>query len=135
MSVRLVPEFNAQTADARVREMEQVEKHMRICILVHKGFEMAATISPSEPLLAEAARQYMSTYSSRFNMQACLLEHLTTMGLDKGERGELVAQVLLILAADKACEEHLAIVGKQPPSSIVTPYMRASYCTLAPNRR
>jgi hypothetical protein len=92
--------------------MEQVEKYMRVCILIHKGFETAVTISPSEPLLAEAARQYMSTHSS-FNMPASLLEHLTTMGLDKGDQGELVAQILLILAADKACEEHLAIAGKQ----------------------
>ncbi|KIL64400.1 hypothetical protein M378DRAFT_163135 [Amanita muscaria Koide BX008] len=104
MSVRLALEFNAQTTEARACEMEQVEKYMRVCILVHKGFETAVTISPSEPLLAEAAR-HSSIFS--FNMPASLLEHLTKMGQDKGDRGELVAQVILILAADKACEEHL----------------------------
>ncbi|KAM6504148.1 hypothetical protein JOM56_001091 [Amanita muscaria] len=104
MSVRLALEFNAQTTEGRACEMEQVEKYMRVCILVHKGFETAVTISPSEPLLAEAAR-HSSIFN--FNMPASLLEHLTKMGLDKGDRGELVAQVILISAADKACEEHL----------------------------
>ena len=113
MSVRFALEFNAQTTEGHAREMEQVEKHMRVCILIHKGFETAVTISPSEPLLAEAARQYMTTHSSRFNTAASLLEHLTTMGLDKGDRGELVAQVILILVADKACEKHLATAGEQ----------------------
>lgn len=113
MSVRLALEFNAQTTEARACELEQVEKYMRVCIRIHKGFETAVTISPSEPLLAEAARQHMSAHSSRINLPASLLEHLTTMGLDKGDRGELVAQVILILAADKACEEHLAISGNQ----------------------
>src|SRR5262249_24080001 len=111
MSVRLALEFNAQTTEARAYEMEQVEKHMRVCILVHKGLDTAVTISPSEPILAEAARQYMSTYG--FDMPASLLEHLTTMGLDKGDRGELAAQLILILAADKACEKQLATAGEQ----------------------
>ena len=115
MSVRLALEFNAQTTDARAREMEQVEKYMRVCIVVHQGFETAVTISPSEPLLAEAARQYMSASSLKFNTPACLLEHWTTMGLGKGDRGELVAQVLMISAADKACAEHLNIAHKQFP--------------------
>ena len=113
MSVWLALEFNAQTTEAPAHETEHVEKYMHVCILIHKGFETAVMISPSEPLLAEAARQYMSTYSSTFNMPASLLEHLTTMGLDKGDWGELVAQVILILAANKACEKHLATAGEQ----------------------
>jgi hypothetical protein len=114
MSVRLALEFNAQTTEARAHEMEQVEKYMRICIVAHNGFEAAVLmISPSEPLLAEAARQCMSAYNLTFNMPTSLLEHLTTMGLDKRDRGELVAQVILILAADKACKKHLATASKQ----------------------
>ncbi|KIL57284.1 hypothetical protein M378DRAFT_396218 [Amanita muscaria Koide BX008] len=61
----------------------------------------------------------MTARSSTFNMPASLLEHLTTMGLDKGDRGELAAQVILILAADKACEEHLAIAGEQLSTPMV----------------
>jgi hypothetical protein len=104
MSVRLGLEFNAQTTEARTREMEQVEKHMRVRMF--DGFETAVTTSPSEPLLAEAARRFMSA-GPPFNMPSSLLEQLETMGLVKGDRGELVAEVLLILAADKAIEAHL----------------------------
>src|ERR1700759_3384557 len=115
MSVRLGLQFDAQTTEARVREMEQVEKHMRVCILADNGFKPPVTISPSEPLLAEAARRYMSQSSSIFNMPAGLLEHLTILSLGKGGRGRLVAQVLLILAADKACGVRLATPDPNPP--------------------
>jgi hypothetical protein len=104
MSVRLALQFNAVTADARRREREQVESHMRVCIMVHKGFESAVTVSPSEPLLAEAARHAMARGS--FDLPASLAQELQTPGIAKGYRGELAALVILILAIDAAIKNH-----------------------------
>jgi len=63
--------------------MEQIERYMRVRVHVPEGFETAVTMSPSEPLLAETSRQFMSA-DPPFNIPASLLEQLETMGLDKG---------------------------------------------------
>jgi len=85
----------------RARELEQVEKYMRVCLLVHDGFETGVTISPSEPILAEAARRLMIEPAA-FDVPRSLLQQLEKPGLDKGNRGELIAELLLILASDAA---------------------------------
>lgn len=55
MAVRLALEFNATTLESQNRERTQVEKHMRVCLVMNPGFENAVTIAPSGPLLAQAA--------------------------------------------------------------------------------
>jgi hypothetical protein len=80
--------------ETRARELEQVEKYMRICIAVHEGFKMAVTISPSELLLSEASRFLMAKYGS-FDVPCFLLEQLEKPGLDEGDQGELVAELIL----------------------------------------
>jgi hypothetical protein len=60
------------------------------------------TISPSEPLLAEAA---FLTMTSKLNMDLVptkLLEHIDSSYLDPGNKGEVIAALLLLLARDKA---------------------------------
>ena len=99
MAVRLALEFNATTLVSHMKEREQVEKHMRVCLLVHEGFETAVTIAPSEPLLAEGAFLIMRDQEA-FNLPLTLLKELEGPGLDKGDRGELICLVLLTLARD-----------------------------------
>ncbi|KAF8637024.1 hypothetical protein AX17_003093 [Amanita inopinata Kibby_2008] len=101
MSVRLALEFNSTSMRVRARELEHVEKHMRVCLHLHHNLETALTISPSEPILAEASRLIMLN-NSEFNFSRSLLQHLEKLVLDKGDRGELVAKLLLILASDAA---------------------------------
>ncbi|KAF7795136.1 hypothetical protein EIP86_006283 [Pleurotus ostreatoroseus] len=57
------------------------------------------TTSPSEPLLAEAARKLWE--KPWFNAPLSLLDHISHPSLDSGDRGEVVATLLLLLAADK----------------------------------
>jgi hypothetical protein len=99
MAVRLALEFNATTLVSQMKEREQVEKYMRICLLVHEGFETAVTITPSEPLLAEGVFLIMREQEA-FNLPFTLLKELEGPGLDKGDRGELICLVLLTLARD-----------------------------------
>ena len=73
---------------------------MHICIKVNDGFETIVSVAPSEPILAEGARLLMS--NPKFNLPKSLLRELQVPGLDKGNRGELVTLVLLLLACDKA---------------------------------
>ncbi|KAF8815386.1 hypothetical protein BYT27DRAFT_7333931 [Phlegmacium glaucopus] len=74
---------------------------MRVCLVVHDSFETAMTVSPSEPILAEAARNLMKD-NPTFDVPRSLLQQLEKPGLNKGDRGELIAELLLILASDAA---------------------------------
>jgi hypothetical protein len=100
MAVRLALEFDSSTLESQQRERLQVAKHMRICIKVNDGFETIVSVAPSEPILAEGARLLMS--NPKFDLPKSLLRELQIPGLDKGNRGELVTLVLLLLACDKA---------------------------------
>jgi hypothetical protein len=100
MAVRLALEFNSTTRKSQERERLQVAKHMRLCIKVNDGFDTIVSVAPSEPILAEGARLLMS--NPKFDLPGSLLHELQTPGLDKGNRGELVCLVLLLLACDGA---------------------------------
>ncbi|KAM6501265.1 hypothetical protein JOM56_004279 [Amanita muscaria] len=104
MAVRLALEFNATTLTSQIRERTQVEKHMRVCLVMNPGFETAVTIAPSEPLLAEAAYLLMQDREA-FDLPRALLDELERPGLDKGDRGELICLVLLLIARDVAVQE------------------------------
>ena len=104
MAVRLALEFNATTLESQDRERTQIEKHMRVCLVVNPGFETAITVASSEPILAEAACLLMCDRKA-FDLPRALLHELERPGLDKGYRGELVCLVLLLIARDLAVEE------------------------------
>ena len=73
---------------------------MRVCLEVNDGHETVLSVASSEPILAEAARCFMSWPG--FNLPESLLHELQTPGLNKGSQGELIGLVLLLLAGDKA---------------------------------
>jgi hypothetical protein len=102
LAVRLALSFNSSTTEVQEIEKQQVEKHLRVCMLVHDGFERVVTIAPSEPLVAEAARNLMSASKYATDMPSSLLKILEIPGMDKGERGELAAEVILLKAYDSA---------------------------------
>jgi hypothetical protein len=107
------------------QEMIQVEKHMRVCLSVRPGFTSAMTIAASEPILAEAARDVML----RMNSPEELLQALRLSGMDKGDRGEMVAMMLLLLAYDKA-RVKAQVMGKTvklPAVSLVS-FLEALLC-------
>jgi hypothetical protein len=104
MAVRIALEFNATTLASQIKERAQVEKHMRVCLLVNQGFETAVTVAASEPLLAEGAFLIMRQRAA-FNLPMTLLKELEGPGLDKGDRGELICLVLLILARDLVAQK------------------------------
>jgi hypothetical protein len=101
IAARIHLEFNP-TNDVNFDKVESilVEKHMRICIAITNARSSLFTIAPSEPILAEGAYKIMS--QPFFDAPHVLLSSLRTSGINKGDRGELVGMLLLLLAHDHA---------------------------------
>jgi hypothetical protein len=100
MCTRLPLEFGARTTRSQDMEETLVERHMRICRSVDPGFEMAMTTASSESLLAEAS--YLLMRSEEFDLPRSSLAELEPLGLNKGDRGELVGMTLCLQARDAA---------------------------------
>jgi len=105
LAIRLGLDFNDTSWVEREMERTQVERHMRMCIHATEGFRTMVTLSPSEPLLAEASATIMRTDLGEKEAPSALLDHIVGSYLSTGERGELVAALILLLARDKATRE------------------------------
>ncbi|KAL5512200.1 hypothetical protein ACEPAG_3485 [Sanghuangporus baumii] len=88
-----------------------VENHMRICLRLDPEDQTMVSMSSSEPVLSEA---------SFVVMKKCVEKILPTMkiilggfSVNKGDRGELVALLILLLARDEAvCKRNTADMWK-----------------------
>lgn len=121
LAVRLGLDFRATGWVQQQSERTQVERHMRLCIVASSGFTEVLTISPSEPLLAEAAF-CVATYPNiaKWTMAAALLHHVKSSYLSAGDRGEVVAALLVTLARDAACSQNKKPVHiRESPSRTV----------------
>src|SRR6266478_7277648 len=97
--------MNSKTYLAVEQEREQVENHMCLCIQVDANAETMTTVSPSEPLLAEAASHTMQT----FNLAVAMMEVLEGFSINQGDRGELLVMLLLTMARDAVVHMSLGI--------------------------
>jgi hypothetical protein len=100
LSRRIPIEFNSTNYIARTKERRQVEGHMRVCLKIDADLENITTISSSEPLLSEAAYAIMQKPS--FNGVKALQSIMGDFAVSKGDRGEFLVLLFLILARDKA---------------------------------
>jgi hypothetical protein len=105
--VRLGLDFKATLWEDKTHkspERRQVERHMRICLAATAGFRSQVTISPSEPLLAEASWMLMRQRLGPKEAPQALLTHIDKSYLNAGDRGEVVAALILMLARDEAIQ-------------------------------
>ena len=100
LSQRLPIEFNSTTYTSRAEEMTQIEGHLRVCLKVDATFESMETVSPSEPLLSEAAYVVMARES--FDPVRAFKSILEGFAVHKGDRGEFLVLLLLTMARDEA---------------------------------
>jgi hypothetical protein len=100
LASRIPFKFNPVSPRAVRNEQIQVEKHLRICINMREGFAGVETVAASEPLLAEAAREFMIT--TEMNSPIELQNALAKAGTDRGDRGEVMAMLLLTQSYDIA---------------------------------
>lgn len=77
---------------------------MRVAFSVPAHREYMRSGAPSEPILAEAAARVMAkSMPSKGILSEKILAYVQSGLISKGERGELVARLLLTLAHDAAC--------------------------------
>jgi len=105
LAVRLGLDFKATSWLDSASECTQVERHMRICLAATDGFRTMITISPSEPLLAEASSLVMRQCLGPKEAPTALLKHINDSYLNAGDRGEVVGALLLLLARDSAAQD------------------------------
>ncbi|TDL16546.1 hypothetical protein BD410DRAFT_755314, partial [Rickenella mellea] len=101
LAQRLPILFKSTTYTDQEKEMKQVEAHMRVCLKVDPGFASIVTISPSEPILSEAACALMTAEES-FDPPKVLQQLMGGFSIHQGDRGELIVMLLLTLARDAA---------------------------------
>jgi hypothetical protein len=116
LGIRLMLEFEPSRESAD-REAKLVERHMRVAYSVPKHRQYLHGGTPSEPVLAEAAGRIMNEMN---NSLAILTDSLKAGLISRGERGELLARLLLTLAHDKCVKfdpkkAHEALYSKPVP--------------------
>src|SRR6185312_10625933 len=81
---------------------EMVGSYLRLCIFISKSCRYLFTISPSEPILVDVAAELMLQPGHLIKLIDKLFDATRCGVVDDGYRGELVARMLLLLAADVA---------------------------------
>ncbi|KAK0209353.1 hypothetical protein IW262DRAFT_1417798 [Armillaria fumosa] len=102
VGIRVMIDFAPRREKARRLQEEMVTGHMRIAFSIPSHREYMNSGHPSEPILAEAAA--ISIYEENVKMIRVISDLLQNDLINKGERGELVARLLLTLAWDKAIQ-------------------------------
>ncbi|KAH0825812.1 hypothetical protein J3R83DRAFT_8816, partial [Lanmaoa asiatica] len=77
-----------------------VQSHMRVVTRVNGNLETMITLSPSEPILSEAA--YMLMQKNGMHPAHALERALSGFSVHPGDKGELLVMLLLTIARDQA---------------------------------
>jgi hypothetical protein len=78
-----------------------VNEHMRVVLAMDDGAGIMHTMSPSEPIIAKAAMEYLCTQSNWSASIITLVTELIEKGMvEKGLKGELYARLMFILTHD-----------------------------------
>jgi hypothetical protein len=100
LSVRFGLEFDLSVPNTRAVQITQVERHLRLCLAASPGLDCLLTAAGSEPYLAKAAAELI--HLSQKTSAQHLVSHGELNCIDRGQRGELVASLLIMQARDDA---------------------------------
>ncbi|KAI0661499.1 hypothetical protein C8Q70DRAFT_965144 [Cubamyces menziesii] len=100
LGTRVLLDFDISRESARDVMQNLLSNHTLIAFSIPQHREYMRAGTPSEPILAHAAAKLMNEFG--LDIVRSLTEGFKHGLLDKGQRGELVARLLLILAHDKA---------------------------------
>ncbi|EJU02266.1 hypothetical protein DACRYDRAFT_115997 [Dacryopinax primogenitus] len=101
LSRRIPIDIRTNTGAALTSINRQIARHMRVLYRITNKNETLITGSPGEPIISEGAKGAMAT----FNVADALKGILRSPGIGVGERGEMVAELLLVLASDASTRE------------------------------
>jgi len=110
LSVRFALEFDLSCPTTRSVQATQVERHLRICLGASPGLDCLLTVAGSEPFLAKAAEEILDL--SGKSAADLLLHHKELNCIDRGQRGELVALLLVMQARDMATKKDKTSSGR-----------------------
>jgi hypothetical protein len=100
ISVRLMLDFEPRRINAIDTENLMVAGHLRVANVIPSHREYMFSSTPSEPIVAEAAAQVLW----KENLIKLLHGYVSSGLIEKGQRGELAARLLLTLAHDAALD-------------------------------
>ena len=95
-----------------------VNSHMRVVISIDEEAGTMHTITPSEPIIAKVAMEYLCAEYNWATSITTLVRELLGKGLiEKGLKGELYARLLLILAHDwvRCRKRQVSLLNREPP--------------------
>ncbi|KAG8710691.1 hypothetical protein FRC08_016827 [Ceratobasidium sp. 394] len=125
LGVRIGLSFDRSRAEARQMEDRLVEGHMRVAFSIPKHREYIYAEALSEPILAEAAAQLMHL-GKMWKEPLDVLSDSGSSGLiGKGERGELLARLLLTKAHDYALSQRLKTLPKFTQPILLPDFLEA----------
>jgi hypothetical protein len=101
LSVQLMLDFEPQRISAMENENLIVAGHLRVANIIPSHREYIISSTPSEPIIAGAAAQILQDQ----NLIQLLFDNVRHGLIEKGQRGELVARLLLTLAHDAAVQK------------------------------
>lgn len=120
LDVRLLLDFE-RSEIALNKEADLVESRMRIVYSIPKHRRITYSGYPSEPILAEAAAKcWAELLRAIISIPGLLLKFMDNGYIGKGERGELVARLLLTLAFDAAVKQHTSADTRRSQSQQYT---------------
>ncbi|EJU02260.1 hypothetical protein DACRYDRAFT_107190 [Dacryopinax primogenitus] len=96
---RIPLDIRTNTSAAIQSINRQIAQHMRVLYGITDNNETLLTGSPSEPIISEGAKAAMR---KDFSATDALFGVFSSPGISVGERGEMVAELLMILASDAA---------------------------------
>ncbi|CAG8743669.1 5662_t:CDS:2, partial [Acaulospora colombiana] len=105
MGLRLGLTLDAHNRSEADVAKQLVERHLRVVMQMTTNSSTIRTIAPSEPILAEASFRLMRSLKTLKCHPAQALHQVIGDSLHaKGERGEIIATLLLLLARDAVAE-------------------------------
>ncbi|CUA67106.1 hypothetical protein RSOLAG22IIIB_13255 [Rhizoctonia solani] len=119
LGVRVGITFDEVESSSYATQSRLVESHLRVVYSIPKHREYLHTGTPSEPVLAEAAAQYLvhdKCEGIGIEGPRWLSYALQKGLLAREERGELVGRLLVTIAHDMALDNYYRARGPKPPS-------------------
>jgi hypothetical protein len=103
LGCRVLLPFNHFSISSREAQATLVESYMQVVFYIPPTCEYIWSGYPSEPILSQAAGQLLNSQKRQFiNFAPKIISRAFRNNLlDRGERGELIAQVLLTVAHDQ----------------------------------
>ncbi|KZO90834.1 hypothetical protein CALVIDRAFT_568712 [Calocera viscosa TUFC12733] len=103
ISRRIPTQIRTSTTASLLNANRQIGRHLRVLLRTDHANELLLTVCPSEPIVSKGAKSAMQ--GSGLDPLKALTETFGSPGIAVGEQGEMLAELLMVLAADAAAKD------------------------------